>query len=191
MAYSVDGQGRRPTLYYMEPATHLGESIRTRRLEAGMTAARLAAAAGVTENAIRKLESGDSAEPRFSTGVRLARALGISPLILIPDIDRAAEPPSLPRVIRLIRNHRSQLEDEGVAHLDVFGSVARGDAHADSDVDLIVTPRSGVAFTLFELGGVGNILEEALGRRVDIVTRRGVEKSTRLQGALEDAIRAF
>ncbi|MGD0968141.1 MAG: nucleotidyltransferase domain-containing protein [Candidatus Aquilonibacter sp.] len=32
------------------------------------------------------------------------------------------------------------LEREGVEHIDIFGSVARGDARPDSDVDVIVTP---------------------------------------------------
>jgi uncharacterized protein len=182
---------RQRILSYMEHATRLGERIKTRRLKVGMSAARLAAAAGVTENAIRKIESGDSAEPRFSTGVRLARALGVSPLILVPDIEASAEAPSLAFVIRTIRLHRQELESEGVEHIDIFGSVARGDAGVDSDVDLIVTPRSDAEFTLFNLGGIGNILESALGRTVDLVTRRGIEKSRRIAAAVAEAVRAF
>jgi uncharacterized protein len=176
---------------YMEHTTRLGERIRVRRKEVGMTAARLAAAAGVTENAIRKLEAGDSAEPRFSTGIRIAEALELSSDELAGRTTSARGTPDLAKVIAAIRTIRDSLEREGVEHLDIFGSVARGDAGPESDVDVIVTPRADARFSLFNLSAVGSSLEDALARKVDIVTPFAVKNSKRLQGALEYAIRAF
>jgi uncharacterized protein len=178
-------------LCYMEHTTRLGERIRVRRKEVGMTAARLAAAAGVTENAIRKLEAGDSAEPRFSTGIRIAEALELSSDELAGRTTSARGTPDLAKVIAAIRTIRDSLEREGVEHLDIFGSVARGDAGPESDVDVIVTPRADARFSLFNLSAVGSSLEDALARKVDIVTPFAVKNSKRLQGALEYAIRAF
>lgn len=41
-------------------------------------------------------------------------------------------------VIRTLRQHAAEFRAQGVVHMAVFGSVARGEAGADSDVDLVV-----------------------------------------------------
>jgi len=51
----------------------------------------------------------------------------------------------------------------------IFGSVARGDAHADSDLDLIVDLNHG-GNELLRVSGIGEELSEILGVRVDVVT---------------------
>lgn len=72
-----------------------------------------------------------------------------------------------------LRALKPQLEREGVAHLSLFGSRARGDNRPDSDVDLIVDVASGRKFGL-EAVGVFNIVENQLGLPSSIVTRRGL-----------------
>jgi predicted nucleotidyltransferase len=59
----------------------------------------------------------------------------------------------------------------GAHNIRVFGSVARGEARADSDVDFLVEldPER----TLFDLSGLILDLEEALGRGVDVVEISG------------------
>lgn len=57
----------------------IGERLKRIREEQGMTAARLGALSGVGEGAVYKIERGDSKSPSFSTGLRLAKALGVSP----------------------------------------------------------------------------------------------------------------
>ena len=153
----------------MEHPIRFGDRLRRRRREIGLTAARLASAVGITENAIRKLEAGDSGEPRFSTGVKIAAALSVTPAELAGTA-AAGTSPELARVIRDIRSMQATIEAEGVEHLDVFGSVARGVAQATSDVDVIVTPKSDAHFTLLDLGAVVDVLEEQLKRHVDAVT---------------------
>ncbi len=49
----------------------------------------------------------------------------------------------------------------------LFGSYARGEADADSDVDICI--ECGSTFTLFSLGGLSLDLERALGTSVDVV----------------------
>jgi predicted nucleotidyltransferase len=41
------------------------------------------------------------------------------------------------RILVILREHQPELEAAGLAHLRLFGSVARGDHRADSDVDLL------------------------------------------------------
>ena len=60
-----------------------------------------------------------------------------------------------------------QLAERRGAHtLRVFGSVARGDDHEGSDVDLLVDDQEGL--TYFDLGKMQVELEDCLGVRVDV-----------------------
>ena len=59
----------------------------------------------------------------------------------------------------------------------LFGSHARGEARADSDVDVLVYFREGA--TLLDLAGLGDFLEEKLQRKVDVVSQRGVREEIR------------
>lgn len=54
----------------------------------------------------------------------------------------------------------------------VFGSVARGDAGEDSDVDLLVRTLPGCG--LFRLGGFYVNVEKLLNRKVDVVSEGGL-----------------
>jgi hypothetical protein len=60
----------------------------------------------------------------------------------------------------------------GVERVRVFGSFARGDAGAESDLDLLVAFRDGRS--LFDLIGFGQDVGDLLGREVDVVSERGV-----------------
>jgi len=63
----------------------------------------------------------------------------------------------------------------GVARLEVFGSLARDEPRPGSDVDLMVTFQPDVhpGWDFFELH---KELEELLGCKVDLLTRRSVER---------------
>lgn len=61
-----------------------------------------------------------------------------------------------------------------VARLELFGSRARGEEHAGSDVDLLVTFADGYDPGL-EFFGFANELEAVFGTTVDLLTRRVVE----------------
>lgn len=73
----------------------------------------------------------------------------------------------------------------GARNIRVFGSVARGEADAKSDVDFLVEMEPGRS--LLDLGGLQYELEELLGRRVDLVTERGLKVRIR-QRVLQEAI---
>lgn len=60
----------------------------------------------------------------------------------------------------------------GLHNIRIFGSVARGEDTAKSDIDLLVDSDKGC--TLLDIGGAIVKLQELLGRKVDIVTERGL-----------------
>ena len=59
----------------------------------------------------------------------------------------------------------------------IFGSYARGDFREDSDLDLLVDFDDGAS--LFDLVGLGQYLEEVLGCKVDVVSRRSLREELR------------
>ena len=81
-------------------------------------------------------------------------------------------------ILRLAARH-------GASNVRVFGSVARGDADRQSDVDFLVEMASGRS--LMDLGGLLVDLEELLGRRVDVVTERGLRGRIR-ERVLQEAL---
>jgi uncharacterized protein len=72
---------------------------------------------------------------------------------------------------------RQIAERHGAVNVRVFGSVARGNAGPDSDLDLLV--EAGPATTAWFPGGLVADLEEALGRRVDVVIEAGLRAEIR------------
>jgi predicted nucleotidyltransferase len=84
-------------------------------------------------------------------------------------------------VNELVRNKREEVlriaRRHGARNVRVFGSVARGEAMPDSDVDFLVDMEPGRS--LFDLGGLLMDLQELLGRRVDVVTEPGLRERVR------------
>ena len=91
------------------------------------------------------------------------------------------------QVRRCLSEARSELADLGVSSLDLFGSVARGEASTDSDVDLLVEFKQPIG--LFHFFRVQRRLEEILGARVDLVMRDAVKPQLR-ERILAEAVRA-
>ncbi len=60
----------------------------------------------------------------------------------------------------------------GARNVRVFGSVARGDARPDSDVDLLVEMEPGRS--LMDMGGLLMDLQDLLGRDVDVTDPQGL-----------------
>jgi len=64
------------------------------------------------------------------------------------------------------------LKEAGVLKSSLFGSVARGEARPDSDVDILVELPEGKS--MFDLVRLELKLQEVLGKKVDLVTYRSV-----------------
>jgi hypothetical protein len=89
-------------------------------------------------------------------------------------VTTAQHSPALSEIQEIVRE---VCRRHAVARADVFGSVARGEAGPESDVDLLVEflPEAGAG--LLEMGALREDLAERLGRSVDVVSRRAIERS--------------
>lgn len=76
------------------------------------------------------------------------------------------------RVLADLRAEHADLRAVGVESLYLFGSLARGEAQADSDVDLFFDHRPGLS--LFDVMALRERLEARLGRPVDLMTRQSL-----------------
>jgi predicted nucleotidyltransferase len=81
-------------------------------------------------------------------------------------------------ILRLAAQH-------GARNVRVFGSVARGEARPDSDIDVLVEFEPGR--TLLDRIGLMQDLEDLLGRKVDVVTEKALHRMIRQQ-VLEQAV---
>jgi hypothetical protein len=82
---------------------------------------------------------------------------------------------------RLLAEKREEIlrlaASRGARNVRVFGSVARGEARGDSDIDLLVDIESGRS--LLDVIGLWLDLQELLGRKVDLLTEGGVNRHLR------------
>ena len=81
------------------------------------------------------------------------------------------------QIIERIQGLRSQLNALSVASLGLFGSVARGEARDDSDIDILLAFEGPATFDQYM--DTKLLLEDALGRRVNLVTERGLREALR------------
>lgn len=80
-------------------------------------------------------------------------------------------------ILRLLGEHRTELEKFKVKSLALFGSVARDEAREDSDVDILVEFAETPGFIQFI--DLKFFLEDLLGCRVDLATRDALKPRLR------------
>src|SRR5271165_2834109 len=93
-------------------------------------------------------------------------------------------------VIETLRRHELELKAAGIEHLRLFGSVARGEASTQSDVDLIADIDRSKRLTLFGMAHLENRLSDLLGARVDLTPAGSMKQRVRAR-AFSEAIDAF
>jgi predicted nucleotidyltransferase/DNA-binding XRE family transcriptional regulator len=146
-------------------AAHL---LRSARERAGLTQSELASRAGVPQSTVSAYESG-SREPGFAAFEKLISAAGLEVRVgSVSALERA-------------RRKRAELGDAlrpfGVGRIRVFGSVARGEETAQSDIDLLVDLDAPVG--VVALGRIRSAASEVLGMPVDVVPSDSLRKSIR------------
>jgi predicted nucleotidyltransferase len=94
------------------------------------------------------------------------------------------------RIIAILRAHETELRQAGILHLSLFGSVARDEPEAASDIDLAAEFDPTARMDLFPLTALESRLGEILGRRVDLLFE-STEKARLRANVDRDRRRAF
>lgn len=136
------------------------------------------------------------AESMLTATVRAAHRQGFSQREIAAAIDRSQ--PEVSRLLRFrgtsplamkLRKSRAEIlalaRDFGLKDIEVFGSVARGTDHSESDIDLLFTASK--PQDLFTLAEAEVAMSKAIGVKVDLVARESLKPHVRTT-ALEDAI---
>jgi predicted nucleotidyltransferase len=120
---------------------------------------------------------------------------GSAPIIIVGGdrrqaIDANGRAMKRDQVVALLKRHETEFRNAGVGALFLFGSVARDEAHDASDVDLFLDLEQPRGFTLFDLVALQQRMQDILGAKVDLMTRRGIHprRRSRIEAA---AVRVF
>ena len=79
--------------------------------------------------------------------------------------------------LKRLAAQRARLKDFKVKSLAIFGSVARDEARTDSDVDVLVEFDGPATFDGYI--SLKEFLEQILGTRVDLTTKKGIRPELR------------
>ena len=93
-------------------------------------------------------------------------------------------------VVQTLRLHEPELRAAGILHLRLFGSVARGDSSAQSDVDLMADFDRSKRLTLFDMARLEGRLSDLLREKVDLAPAEALKERVRAR-ALQEAVHAF
>jgi predicted nucleotidyltransferase len=92
--------------------------------------------------------------------------------------------------IGLLRRHADELRKRGVTGMYLFGSMARGDAKEQSDVDIFFDYKQDGHFSLFDVMDIQEFVETVLNTKADVIPRSCLHRYLR-DAAVEDAIQIF
>jgi len=93
-------------------------------------------------------------------------------------------------IIAKLREHESELRAAGIVRLSLFGSVARGEATAESDVDLMAEFDSRREYSLLDRVRLERRLADMLGVKVDLTPARTLKDGIR-ERATREAVLAL
>jgi predicted nucleotidyltransferase len=79
------------------------------------------------------------------------------------------------RALKILRDHEAELRARGIRRTAIFGSVSRGDARADSDLDVLIEIDDADDLTVFDLVRIKRAVAELFPGRVDVVNAAGLK----------------
>jgi hypothetical protein len=93
-------------------------------------------------------------------------------------------------IIETLKEREADLRAHGVTHAAVFGSVARDEHNAKSDIDILVDLDPQIVVTMFDYAGVKDYVGGLFEGSVDVVDREALKPRVRSRAAA-DAVYAF
>lgn len=94
------------------------------------------------------------------------------------------------RIIATLIENRAELERQGVLHAALFGSMARGDATAESDIDIMIDLDPNRRLTVYDYVGLNDFIGSLFPVSVDVVDRDALKLPIK-PAVLAEAIHAF
>ena len=94
------------------------------------------------------------------------------------------------RIIATLREHQDELNRQGVLHAALFGSMARGDATAQSDIDIMIDLDPKRRLTIYDYVGLQDFIGSLFPVSVDVVDRDALKLPIK-PAVLAEAIHAF
>lgn len=173
----------------------VGRVVRRALSARRMSQNELAKRARVSQAAVSRLLGGQRTTPSSSLIVAIADGLGMSVDELLgrrrdQPADGAARRLQLRDYLAIARAHQADLKREGIRHLAVFGSVVHDSQRDGSDIDVLIDLDQRRSYTLFDLGGMSELLRDLFRRQVDLVCRDSLHPVLR-ERILGEAVRAF
>jgi len=92
--------------------------------------------------------------------------------------------------IKILRQHQRELRARGVQHAALFGSVARGKAGPQSDLDILIELDPKLSLDIFAYAGLKRYVADLFSGRVDVVNKEALKPHLR-QPVSADALYAF
>jgi len=92
-------------------------------------------------------------------------------------------------IIETLRANRTLLEQYHVRSLSVFGSIVRGEAGPERDVDILVEFDPGAKVGLFAFARLQRCLQDLLGRQVDLTTQKALHEALKKDLSQEELLK--
>lgn len=141
--------------------------IQSMRKARGMTQEQVGILAGMSKSQISRMESGKLGSP--ATYARVLDALGYKAVVHYEDV-RGGNGLGKDQILSMLKVYylcnKSSL---GIERIGLFGSFARNEGRADSDIDIIITLSKP---DLFLYATIANQLETVFGRHIDIISSK-------------------
>jgi len=155
---------------------NFAQVLRDSRQLGGLTQAQLSTRSGITQPVISAYERGRR-EPGAETFLMLIEAAGLDFIIRVPtNTYRHATLPDSAQTRALVKHRQAVLAlatQFNASNVRIFGSVARGEAKPDSDIDILVDFERGA--TLFDLSGLTEKLRQLLHFKIDLAPHRSLK----------------
>jgi predicted nucleotidyltransferase len=158
-------------------------NLKQLRKDRGFTQEQLGIIAGMTKSQVSKMERGLLGSE--ATISRVLAALGYSTQIIYID-SRGKLTSERDRILDILRVFKINNADKyGIESLALFGSVARNEQIATSDVDILISLKTP---SLYLYAGLKNDLESILCREVDIISAKSKLRAEFMNSIKEDLI---